>query len=54
MILPGVATSTARFACLFLGLRITIHAGILTPDVKDACTESACSGQSLDGTMETW
>ncbi len=40
-------------ACLFRDLRITMHAGILPPEFKEACTKPACSGLSLDGTMET-
>jgi len=40
-------------ACLFRDLRITIHAGILPPEFKDARTKPTCPWLSLDGTMET-
>ena len=47
------ASMVPAAACLFRDLRITMHAGILPPEFKEARTKPTCSGLSLDGTMET-
>jgi hypothetical protein len=50
--IEGRRVDSPAAACFFRGLPITIHAGILTPEFKETCTKPACSGLSLEGTME--